>query len=109
MPAPVAGTDTACTALTALTAPPIAQEFDAAEPLAVADEQLAALPLLLTEALLCPPLPPAESADALPDLPVVAVQSPSPLPFFLFEEQSAVALPVFPEVAELSASPPLAS
>jgi len=105
MPAPVAGTDTPPTALTADTAPTAPpHEFERAELLALADEQFTALPLLSMEALLWPPLPPTESADALPDLPVVAVQSPS-----LSRPHSAVALPVCPEVAVLRASPPLAS
>jgi len=44
-----------------------------------------------------------EPADALPELPLVAEQ------FTSRSEQFAVALPVAPEVAELLASPPLAS
>jgi hypothetical protein len=103
MPAPVAGTDTALTALTALTAPK-PHEFDGFEPLAVADEQFAALPLFSTEALLWPPSPPVASAEASPDLPVVAAHALSSLPV-----QYAVAGPVSPEVALLVASPPLAS
>jgi len=52
--------------------------------------------------LLLPPLPPTAPASALPDLPLVAEQSSSPL-------QLASAFPVRPEVADASASPPFAS
>lgn len=65
-----------------------------------------ALPLLDTLALLCPPLPPHADAEASPEFPDLAVVSPSLLPLPL---ELAVALPVGPEVAELVASPPLAS
>jgi len=65
-----------------------------------------ALPLSDTPAVLWPPLPPVVDAVASPELPDVALVVPlSPPPLL----ELAVALPVGPEVAELLASPPLAS
>jgi len=65
-----------------------------------------ALPLSDTPAVLWPPFPPVADAVASPELPDVALVVPlSPPPPL----ELAVALPVGPEVAELLASPPLAS
>lgn len=75
--------------------------------LALAEEQLTALPLPETLWLAEPPLPPTEELLALPELPEVALAtSPSPLPFLPLG--LAVALPVRPDSASLQALPPFA-
>jgi len=77
-------------------------------PLASALLLFLALPLSDTVASFVPPLPPAELALASPELPEVAVVSPSSS-FLPVPEYVAVASPVLPERAVLFASPPLAS
>jgi hypothetical protein len=75
--------------------------------LASAEEQLTALPLPDTLWLAEPPLPPNEEVLALPESPEVALAtSPEPLPFLPLG--LAVALPVWPDEASLTALPPFA-
>jgi len=75
--------------------------------LASAEEQLTALPLPESPWLAEPPLPPTEELLARPELPEVALaMSPEPPPFLPLG--LAVALPVWPDEASLTALPPFA-